>query len=155
MNEVCVDDYESKITQWAVAFGVVNVTYEEVDIYQLSADFSEISSIQSSDMDIELETDDEGDVLNFVVTVTNKTAAYSLNNTVMSLDKGVNCEYGVICQIESSVFLEPHSPQSLSSASSSLVSPSSPASSSASSIHVIKGIMMILFIILMMMMMIY
>jgi len=137
MDTMCVDDYEKKIKQWTVAFAVKNVTYNDVNVEDLNANFSKLSGIQKYDINTVLETDVEGDVLNFVVPVRNENTAKSLDDAIMNLYKGENCTYGVICHINSSIIYE---------GPSSSYSPYS--SSSASSIHdmIIKGIM-ILFLI--------
>jgi len=152
IQDECMEDWENNLGGWSVEITVSGVKFEQLNKSEIIFNINKLSQVKAEDMSIGVETDKQGNITAFVVSVKNETCARNISEGVKNIPTGSSCKYGILCyKIDVTIHHnnDPSGSSTPSSASSTKPTSSGTSSSnlsSASTIHCMALNMMMLFV---------
>ena len=86
---------------WTIEIDVAEVVSIELNTTEVINTISTLTGIDSSDIIVGIETDEQGQVLRLVLYVREEEQANVIVDIVQNLDKGDDCSYGTLCHTTS------------------------------------------------------
>ena len=100
VNDECVDNKTLSDGKWRIEIEIDNLQANKLIVSDLVDKIVELTGFDEDDITVGVEIDENGKVINIVIIVDDEETAKIVVEAINGIDKGGECEYGVLCKVE-------------------------------------------------------
>jgi len=98
----CVEKGDSTPSKTSIEVRLIDaVNISSINIVELLETLSNLSGVDTEELSIGWETDEDGDVISIIFYIEDEEKARAIARKIDDIDEGEGCEYGVLCKVKS------------------------------------------------------